>query len=72
MFRKIAPPIDLEVFYHPTTKKHMGMAMIVFTSFAEAHKFVLEYNGKSIMGGQVICCHDPYCEFYYIIMYYRN
>ncbi|VDO20687.1 unnamed protein product [Haemonchus placei] len=57
---KIAPPVDLEVFYHPVTKKHMGMAMIVFTTFAEAHKFVLEYNGKSIMGGQVICCHDPY------------
>ncbi|KAK5978773.1 Histone-lysine N-methyltransferase [Trichostrongylus colubriformis] len=71
---KVAPPIDLEVFYHPVTKKHMGMAMIVFTTFAafwpknlpgymnisEAHKFVLEYDGKSIMGGQVICCHDPY------------
>ncbi|KAK6030011.1 hypothetical protein OSTOST_03869, partial [Ostertagia ostertagi] len=33
---KVAPPIDLEVFYHPITKKHMGMAMIVFTSFAVA------------------------------------
>ncbi|KAK6034897.1 hypothetical protein COOONC_27607 [Cooperia oncophora] len=60
---KVAPPIDLEVFYHPVTKKHMGMAMIVFTTYAEAHKFVLEYNGKSIMGGQVTCCHDPYCRF---------
>ncbi|EPB76359.1 hypothetical protein ANCCEY_04571 [Ancylostoma ceylanicum] len=30
---KVAPPIDLDVFYHPTTKKHMGMAMIVFPTF---------------------------------------
>ncbi|KJH50294.1 hypothetical protein DICVIV_03577 [Dictyocaulus viviparus] len=30
---KVAFPVDLEVFYHPITKKHMGMAMIVFTTF---------------------------------------
>ncbi|KIH65409.1 hypothetical protein ANCDUO_04272 [Ancylostoma duodenale] len=57
---KVAPPIDLDVFYHPVTKKHMGMAMIVFPTFQEARKFVQEYNGKAIMGSQVSCCHDPY------------
>ncbi|RCN45415.1 hypothetical protein ANCCAN_08565 [Ancylostoma caninum] len=30
---KVAPPIDLDVFYHPVTKKHMGMAMIVFPTY---------------------------------------
>ncbi|KAJ1366537.1 hypothetical protein KIN20_027217 [Parelaphostrongylus tenuis] len=36
------------------------MAMVVFTTFQEAHRFVQEHNGKSIMGGQITCCHDPY------------
>ncbi|VDL85051.1 unnamed protein product [Nippostrongylus brasiliensis] len=57
---KVGPPVDLEVFYHPVTKKHMGMAMIVFNTFSESRKFVNEYNDRSIMGGQVTCCHDPY------------
>ncbi|KAE9419804.1 hypothetical protein Angca_004191, partial [Angiostrongylus cantonensis] len=57
---KIAFPVDLEVFYHPITKKHLAMAMVVFTTFEEAQRFVREYNGKSVMGGQIFCCHDPY------------
>ncbi|KAK6745876.1 hypothetical protein RB195_012158 [Necator americanus] len=57
---KVAPPIDLEVFYHPITKKHMGMAMIVFSTYEEARRFVHEYNMRTVMGSQVSCCHDPY------------
>lgn len=41
---------ELHVYYHPSTKKHLGLARIVFESVKSAKNCISKFNGTSVMG----------------------
>ena len=49
----------LNIDYHPETKKHLGLARIVFKQVSSAKDCVAGVHGKSIMGKLVNCYLDP-------------
>lgn len=48
---------------HPRTKKHLGMAYVVFQDVGKAESFVAKNNGTSVMGQTITCIVDPYGVF---------
>ncbi|GMS89838.1 hypothetical protein PENTCL1PPCAC_12013, partial [Pristionchus entomophagus] len=53
-------PQEVQVFYHPTTKKHLKMALILFSQSKDAKAFVDASNGMSVMGEPISCRLDPF------------
>ena len=49
----------LDIEYHPFSKKHLGLARIVFKQVQAAKDCVTGLHGKSIMGKLVNCYLDP-------------
>ena len=49
----------MHIEYHPMTKKHLGLARIVFKQVQAAKECVTDLHGKSIMGKLVNCYLDP-------------
>lgn len=41
---------EIQIYHHPVTNKHLGIARIVFESTKGARQFVEKYNEKSVMG----------------------
>ena len=50
---------ELHIDYHPVTKKHLGLARIVFKQVRAAKECVAALHSKSMMGKQVNCYLDP-------------
>uniref|UniRef100_A0A0K0DW65 [histone H3]-lysine(4) N-trimethyltransferase n=1 Tax=Strongyloides stercoralis TaxID=6248 RepID=A0A0K0DW65_STRER len=58
-----SPPMtDLRIIYHPTTGRHMKMAVASFDSHGCAKYFVEKFNNKSILGESIKCFRDL-CAF---------
>lgn len=51
---------EINIFHHPTTNKHLGIARIVFESTKGARQFVEKYNQKSVMGKILNVFCDPF------------
>jgi len=49
----------LYIYYHRVTKKHLGLARIVFDDIKGARMCVDEMNGKSVMGQVLEAFIDP-------------
>lgn len=41
---------ELNIYYHPVTNKHLGLARIVFENVKSARYCIEKFNGKSVMG----------------------
>lgn len=41
---------ELNIYYHPTTNRHLGLARVVFSTVKGANNCIEKYNGKSVMG----------------------
>lgn len=65
-FRKIGIETisEVKVLYHPQTRKHLGMAICVFESVADARKFVAHNHEQVLMGNVAMCFCDTVCEFF--------
>lgn len=53
----------LQIFYHPITKKHLGLAKIIFEEAAAAKSCVQRLNDTSVMGKVVNVFMDPFGKF---------
>ncbi|VVC44115.1 Post-SET domain,SET domain,RNA recognition motif domain [Cinara cedri] len=49
----------LQIFYHPVTKTHLGLAKIIFKEETSAMFCVQKLNGASLMGKILDCFLDP-------------
>uniref|UniRef100_A0A0N4ZUH1 [histone H3]-lysine(4) N-trimethyltransferase n=1 Tax=Parastrongyloides trichosuri TaxID=131310 RepID=A0A0N4ZUH1_PARTI len=61
-FRDSPPMTDLKIVYHPTTKRHMKMAVASFSSHGRAKYFAQKYNNTFILGEKIKCYTDQ-CAF---------
>uniref|UniRef100_A0A0N5D6W5 RRM domain-containing protein n=1 Tax=Thelazia callipaeda TaxID=103827 RepID=A0A0N5D6W5_THECL len=59
MCNKTGAVIEVFVYMHPRTKKHLGMAYVVFQDVDKANSFVRKNNGTSVMGQTITCIIDP-------------
>lgn len=50
----------IQIFYHPVTKKHLGMAKLIFEEAAAAKTCVQKLNDTSVMGKVVHVFVDPF------------
>jgi [histone H3]-lysine4 N-trimethyltransferase SETD1 len=50
MIKKCGIYDELSIYYHPVTKKHLGLSRIVFKQTKSARTCVEKFNGKSVMG----------------------
>jgi len=50
MLDKCGTSDEINIYHHPITNKHLGIARIVFDSTKGARQFVEKYNQKSVMG----------------------
>ncbi|XP_016953503.1 histone-lysine N-methyltransferase SETD1 isoform X2 [Drosophila biarmipes] len=60
MLDKCGTSDEINIYHHPTTNKHMGIARIVFESTKGARQFVEKYNQKSVMGKVLNVFCDPF------------
>ncbi|QQP36690.1 Uncharacterized protein FKW44_021861 [Caligus rogercresseyi] len=60
LVRKFGNMEELEIYYHPVRRKHLGLARIVFEDVKSARLCVKELHGKSVMGKQLNCYIDPF------------
>ena len=51
---------SLQIYYHPITKRHLGLARLIFELVPSAKECVKQLHGKSVMGKQLNCYIDPY------------
>ena len=52
----------MEIYYHPKTQKHLGLARLVFEKVKFAKECVNHLHGRSVMGKQLNCYLDPFGE----------
>lgn len=50
------------IYYHPMTKRHLGIARIVFIEVKSARYCIEKYNGTSVMGKVLNVFHDAFGE----------
>jgi RNA recognition motif-containing protein len=50
MIKKCGVYDELNIYYHPVTNKHLGLARLVFKQTKSARMCVDTLNGKSVMG----------------------
>ncbi|XP_074605306.1 SET domain containing 1 isoform X2 [Brevipalpus obovatus] len=50
---------DLEIFYHPKTRKHLGLARVTFSSTKSAKECVEKLDRTSVMGNIITVYLDP-------------
>jgi len=56
----------LQIFYHPITKKHLGLAKIIFEEASSARYCVQRLNDTSVMGKVVNVFLDPFGKNYLV------
>lgn len=57
------------IYHHPRTKKHLGMAYIVFQEVSDAGAFIEKYNGVTVMGSAISCSFDPYGNYIFYLLF---
>uniref|UniRef100_A0AAF5PPM2 RRM domain-containing protein n=1 Tax=Wuchereria bancrofti TaxID=6293 RepID=A0AAF5PPM2_WUCBA len=62
MCQKTGQIVEVFVYMHPRTKKHLGMAYVVFQDVGKAELFVAKNDGTSVMGQAIKCIIDPYAK----------
>ncbi|MFH4977312.1 hypothetical protein AB6A40_004021 [Gnathostoma spinigerum] len=62
MCRKFGEVTDYFIYHHPRTKKHLGMASVLFSEPACAELFIKKYDGTSVMGNNISCFFDPFAS----------
>ena len=50
----------MDIYYHPKTQKHLGLARLVFEKVKFAKECVNHLHGRSVMGKQLNCYLDPF------------
>lgn len=53
----------LQIFYHPITKKHLGLAKIIFDEPIAAKNCVQKLNKQSVMGNLVKVFFDSFGKY---------
>ena len=51
---------ELQIFYHPKTNKHLGLARVVFEHVKNAKSCVEKLNQTSVMGRPLQVFLDPF------------
>lgn len=51
---------ELSIFYHPKTRKHLGLARVIFDSVKSARMAVDKLNEISVMGRVIQVFLDPF------------
>ena len=64
--RKYGQWEELQIFYHPKTNKHLGLARVVFEEVKQAKACVEKLNQTSVMGKPLRVFHDPFGKFLFI------
>ena len=62
MINKFGTVEVMEIYYHPKTQKHLGLARLVFEKVKFAKECVTHLHGRSVMGKQLNCYLDPFGE----------
>jgi histone-lysine N-methyltransferase SETD1 len=58
--RKAGEVNEAKIYFHPETKKHLGIARVVFRHVRGARCAVERFDSASVMGGTVRCRLDPF------------
>ncbi|KAL7076993.1 hypothetical protein ACQ4LE_003741 [Meloidogyne hapla] len=53
-------PLQIKILRHPTTGRHLGMALIDFFTCRDGKLFILRHHGRPMMGREVQCFFDPF------------
>ena len=51
--------VHLTIAYHPTTKKHLGLAHVELATSQMAAACIKAMNGRSVMGNVIVASKDP-------------
>lgn len=62
LISKCGPTEEQTIYYHPVTKRHLGIARCVFFDTRSAQVCIDKYNGKSVMGKVLNVFHDAFGE----------
>lgn len=62
LLQKCGATEDVIIYYHPLTKRHLGLARIVFVDVKSARNCIDKYNGTSVMGKELNVFHDAFGE----------
>lgn len=60
MLRKFDNFEELEIFYHPKTKRHLGLAKVIFMTPSGATACVQRLDQTSVMGNIINVFFDPF------------
>ena len=60
MLRKFDEFEEMEIFYHPKSKKHLGLAKVVFITSAGARSCIQRLDQTSVMGNIISVFFDPF------------
>ena len=60
MVKKFGVVEELDIFFHPKTKKHLGLAKLIFESPKSARICVEKLNNTSVMGNIIQVFLDPF------------
>ena len=69
MCEKYGPVQEVEVFYNPKNKKHLGVAKVVFETIKAANDAVEHLNQTSVMGNIIHVEIDTKGNFHSFIYY---
>lgn len=60
----------LQIFYHPVTKKHLGLAKIIFVEATAANICVKNLNDMCVRGKIINVFLDPFGKYIISVFYY--
>ena len=63
---KHGPFEELQIFYHPKTNKHLGLARVVFENVKNAKSCVEKLNQTSVMGKPLQVFLDPFGKLHFL------
>lgn len=63
MLRKFDDLEEIEIFFHPKSKKHLGLAKVIFMTPAGAKSCVQKLNHTSVMGNIINVFFDPFGKY---------
>ncbi|KAL5257106.1 hypothetical protein ACHWQZ_G012141 [Mnemiopsis leidyi] len=62
LFQPLGSIDQLKVYYHPKTRKHLGIAFVSFSKSSVTKEVLAKFHGTSIMGNTVNIKPDPLCQ----------
>lgn len=65
MLKKYGVVEEAVIFYHPKSKKHLGLAKLMFESTKSAKLCVEKLNQTSVMGNIISVFLDPFGKLYF-------